>query len=405
MTSLERSWSRNEVVHQRAALTALALAVVFVPAFVAIQSAQAQTYVVLHVFSGKSDGASPTAALIRDAAGNLYGTTTGGGVSENGTVFRLDASGKEAVLYSFAGPPDGASPFGGLVRDAAGNLYGTTYVGGTSGNETVFKLDASGTETVLHSFAGPPADGANPASPLVIDAAGNLYGTTYAGGSSDEGTVFKVARSGRETVLYSFGGGNDGASPWAGLILNAAGSLYGVTTLGGTSNSGTVFKVDKTGKETVLYKFMGAPDGSEPTGSLVRDSKGSFYGTTQTGGANNYGTVFKLDTLGTETVLYSFGLEPDGETPVAGLVRDSAGNLYGTTLQGGGNYVCLYSGSSCGTVFKLSEAGEETLLHSFAGSDGGNPWGGMVRDAKGNLYGTTETGGPHSGGVVFKHTP
>jgi uncharacterized repeat protein (TIGR03803 family) len=317
----------------------------------------------------------------------------------------MDAAGDESVLYSFTGQPDGENPFAGVIRDTAGNLYGTTYVGGASGYGVVFKLEPSGKERVLHSFAGPPTDGAYPAAVLVADAAGNLYGTTTAGGSSNAGTVFKLDRAGRETVPYSFLGGDDGAYPLANLLLDRAGNLYGTTALGNPSNAGTVFKLDRTGSETVLYRFTGGADGGEPSGSLVRDSNGNLYGTTEIGGANNNGAVFKLDASPNEAVLYSFGPEPDGETPVAGLMRDPAGNLYGTTLQGGGTYVCLYSDSSCGTVFRLTQAGVETVLHSFAGSDGGNPQGGLVRDAKGVLFGTAETGGPDSGGVVFKVIP
>jgi uncharacterized repeat protein (TIGR03803 family) len=405
MTSPPRHWNWSPGMHLRAARTVMALAGMLGPAIVAIHSAQAQSFGVLYAFTAQPDGGSPIAGLIRDAAGNLYGTTNGGGALGYGTVYRVDAAGTETVLYSFAGPPtDGAYPSAALVMDAAGNLYSTTSLGGAAGYGTVFKLDASGTETVLHSFARPPRDGAYPGAALVMDAAGSFYSTTTRGGASNAGTVFKLDTAGRETVLHSFTGGKDGALPVAGLVGDAAGNLFGTTTLGGASNSGTVFKLDRTGKKTVLYSFAGGSDGAWPIAGLVRDSGGNFYGTTEAGGATGNGTVFKLDASGNETILYSFGGAPDGATPMAGLIRDVGGTLYGTTLRGGSSFVCNVSGGTCGTVFRLSAAGKETVLHSFTGSSGGNPEGVLVRDAKGNLYGTAVSGGPGDG-VVFKLNP
>jgi uncharacterized repeat protein (TIGR03803 family) len=251
--------------------------------------------------------------VIRDSVGNLYGTTGGGGTFGFGTVFKLDTSGKETVLYSFTGGADGEFPEAGLVRDVAGNLYSTTIFGGTSGNcnggcGTVFKLDTTGKETVLYSFRN--GDGAYPNS-VIRDSAGNLYGTTYGGGppsfcfGSGCGVVFKVDTTGKETVLYTFTGGADGANPYAGLVRDAKGNLYGTTSYGGDmaackGGCGVVFKLDKTGKETVLHRFMGA-DGASPYAGLVRDAKGNIYGTTFTGGdltcvvyVGGCGVVFKL---------------------------------------------------------------------------------------------------------------
>jgi uncharacterized repeat protein (TIGR03803 family) len=215
-------------------------------------------------------------------------------------VFKLDTAGRQTVLHSFAGAPDGQFPNTKLVRDAAGNLYGTTELGGdpkcnfTNGCGTVFKLDATGTETVLHSFTARPLDGAFPEGGLVRDAAGNLYGTTYFGGASDFGTVFKLDNAGMETVLYSFTGGTtDGAYPLAGLLQGATGNLYGTTNLGGASNLGTVFRVTTSGTETMLHSLKGG-EGKNPRAGLARDTASNLYGTTSSGGPFNKGTVFKL---------------------------------------------------------------------------------------------------------------
>ena len=397
---------------------ALALLMVFVPAVVA----QAQTFTVLYNFTG-ADGGAPQAGLIRDSSGNLYGTTEGGG-SGYGVVFELTATGTYTVLHEFCTVrycTDGEYPFAGLVRDAAGNLYGTTYAGGTSnacgdsGCGTVFKVNKHGKESVLYSFTGEP-DGAAPDAGLVQDAAGNLYGTTVEGGAYGSGTVFKLSKTGKETVLYSFTGtGGDGARPCAGLVRAAAGNVYGTTYAGGTGQCddnglmgcGTVFKLSKTGKETVLYSFAGTGDGAYPYAGLVRDAAGNLYGATyDSEGGEGYGVVFKLDETGTETVLHSFTDEPDGAYPYAEtLVRDAKGDLYGTTFGGGSGYCESYIG--CGVVFAVTATGTETVLYTFPedGGDGANPIAGLVRDAKGNLYGTTWLGGAYGVGVVFKLTP
>lgn len=246
------------------AVDALVFAAVLVPAVVVTVSVQAQTFSVLHQFTGApSDGAYPQAGLVRDARGNLYGTTLrGGNVCGGlgcGTVFEVDKKFSETVLYKFMGSGgDGEMPQAGVVRDTQGNIYGTTYVGGASGDGTVFKVDSTGSETVWHSFGNSP-DGAVPYAGLVQDAEGNLYGATSGGGDSPCdapygcGTVFKVDTMGNETVLYRFTGtGGDGEQPWSGLVQDRKGHLYGTTRYGGTSGNGTVFKVDTTGNETVL---------------------------------------------------------------------------------------------------------------------------------------------------------
>jgi uncharacterized repeat protein (TIGR03803 family) len=422
----------------RAVTIALAIAIMLVPAVVAAR-AQAQTYkeTVLHSFSyNGTDGDIPLAGLIRDAAGNLYGTTVTGGTGNCdyypfwgcGTVFKVTKTGQETVLYSFTGPPDGQYPDASVVRDAKGNLYGTTPYGGSDacydgyeyGCGVVYKVDTTGKETVLYTFTGTGGDGGYPRAALVLGPNGTLYGTTYYGGSGacndgvglGCGTVFRLVPNGKETVLHSFTGtGGDGSYPQAELLGDPKGDLYGTTEYGGDptcgnddSGCGTVFKLDNAGKETVLYTFTWGGDGDYPLAGLVRDAEGNLYGTTAGGGANFWGTVFKLDKGNNETVLYSFcsqGSCADGASPFGGVVRDKEGNLYGTTFRGGA--------SGDGTVFKLSRTGNETVLHSFTGSadggDGSNPVASLVRDAKGNLYGITQYGGTNNYGTVFELTP
>jgi len=296
---------------------------------------------VLYSFTGGNDGANPFAGLVLES-GVLYGATYNGGASGYGVVFKLER-GKESVLYSFTGAADGANPYAGLVSDSKGNLYGTTASGGASGYGVVFKIGKNGGETVLYSFTG-GADGANPYGGLMRTSSGNLYGTTYNGGTSDYGTVFEVDKN-TETVLYSFAGGVDGANPYAGLVSDSEGNLYGTASHAGASDAGAVFKIDKAGAETVLYSFTGGADGGFPYGGLVRNSAGNLYGTTFSGGASQGGVVFEVNKAGEETVLYSFTGQADGGSPFAGLVQDSSGNLYGTTFLGGA--------SGYGVAFKL----------------------------------------------------
>jgi uncharacterized repeat protein (TIGR03803 family) len=368
-------------------------------------AAQGQTFKVLYNFEG-SDGAYPLGGLVQDAKGNLYGTTSAGGSHYAGAVFEVPTTGGEKVLYSFwCQGRDGGSPYGGLLQDAKGNLYGTTYYCGVDYYGVVFKLVAkSGEEQALYGFSG-GADGEYPYAGLVQDAAGNLYGTTGYGGTSNDGTVFKLSKAGNETVLYSFTG-STGEYPLGGLVAGKGfDDLFGTTEEGGKYGYGTVFKVaSKTGKETVLHSFeYNGSDGAYPGyGYLVQDPQGNFYGTTEVGGPSGAGTVFKMTSSGTETVLYSFSGGADGGYPFAGVILDKNGNLYGTTYEGGD----LKCGNvyGCGTVFMLDTSGKETVLHSFKDSDGAYPYAGLIRDAKGNLYGTTYAGG-HDYGVVFKLTP
>jgi uncharacterized repeat protein (TIGR03803 family) len=281
--------------------------------------------------------------LILDSAGNLYGTTSEGGSWNLGVVYQLDPGGRQTVLHSFTYGTDGQHPAGAVIRDSAGNLYGTTDGGGAANAGVVFKVSAAGEETVLYSFLG-LYDGAYPNADLIRDAAGDLYGTTFGGGSVGLGTVFKLDASGDETVLFNFEGPN-GCNPSGGVAQDAAGNLYGITQSGGGANLGVVYKLDTVGQETVLHAFAGYPDGYGPSGAVALDSEGNLYGTTSDGGTAGYGTVYMVDPSGGEAVLYSFTGQTDGGGPYAGVSRDSAGNLWGTASYDG-------AGSN-GLVFKL----------------------------------------------------
>ncbi len=349
---------------------------------------------VLHSFTGGADGMWPVGELVIDAAGNVYGAATLGGAYGVGVIYKLDALGNETVLHSFTGHLDGFVPEAGVIRDAAGNLYGTTSYGGASFQGCVFKLDPSGNETVLYSFQG-SSDGSDPVAGLTRDAAGNLYGTTQSGGASGRGTVFKLDASGNESILHSFQGGADGDGPVSGVIRDAAGNLYGTTTDGGIDSYGSVYKIDASGNETQLYAFNQS-DGLLPRADLIRDAGGNLYGTTAGGGAWGSGVVFKLDSAGNEKVLYSFAPQPiyARSGPTSGVIRDPAGNFYGTVLGGGPAYL--------GYVYKLAANGVETTLLGFNGGHSGNsPAGGLVSDGVGNMYGTTQYGGAANAGVVY----
>jgi uncharacterized repeat protein (TIGR03803 family) len=397
---------RNCLISAPALLLLLTFQPIAMSQHVATRSPRAH-YQVLYRFQNSPDGSQPWAELVRDSAGNLYGTTYQGGANM-GTVFKVDSNGKETVLYTFPNSvgSDGAKPFSPLILDNAGNLYGTTAAGGGAFDAgTVLRINKRDKETVLYSFQGSP-DGQLPVSGLLRDAAGNLFGTTVAGGDSGNGTVFHLDKSGKETVLYSFAGGTDGSAPNGSLARDAAGNFYGTTSTGAGSGCydrqgcGSVFMLDRTGKEIVLHKFTGGKDGSLPYADVIRDAAGNLYGTTSEGGAFDKGTVFKLDKTGKETMLYYFTGGKDGAFPYGRLLRDGSGNLYGTS-GGGGAF-------GKGTVFKLDATGKkEIVLHSFAGgSDGEQPVAGLIRDAAGNFYGTTLFGGDVAqDGVVFKITP
>jgi uncharacterized repeat protein (TIGR03803 family) len=375
---------------------------VVIIAMLTLGSAQPTHSQTLKVLYSLSSPAVADYGVIRDPAGNLYGTTIFGGAFRSGSVFKIKQGGAEAVLYSFTGGVDGNRPSGGLVRDSAGNLYGVTASGGAFGYGTVFKVVPGGKESVLYSFTNQTV-ASGPIGRLVRDSSGYLYGVTASGGIPNSGTVFKLSPGGVLTVLYTFTGGNggpDGANPTGGLVRDPAGNLFGTTIQGGAFKTfGTVFKVDSAGNETILHSFSGGTDGGYPNGELVGDSSGNIYGTTGGGGAFGQGTVFKVDSSGNETVLYSFdNLHNDGRNPSGGLYRDSAGNLYGNTSVGG-EY-------GWGTTYRLDTSNNETILYSFTGgSDGRYPIGPLTHDGAGNLYGTTDGGGSAGYGEVFKMKP
>ena len=298
---------------------------------------------ILHSFI-LSDGSGPIGSPVLDPQGNIYGITGAGGDLNAGTVFKLNINGNITILY---GTPQASRA--GLIRDAAGNLYGTTYVGGDFSVGNVFKLglDSSGNPTVptvLHSFGGTSTDARLPAARLLLDSGGTLWGTTESGGASSRGAVFKIDAAGNYSVVHSFNG-TDGAIPEGGLIIDPAGNFYGTTFHGGTSDNGTVFRMTPAGAVTVLHNFSGA-DGVEPQGDLAIDAAGNIYGATALGGRANQGAAWKLDTTNRLTVLHNFVGPPDGTQPVGEMLLDTAGNLYGTTVLGGT--------SSMGTVFKIA---------------------------------------------------
>jgi len=320
---------------------------------------------VLHTFKGGSDGRQPQwGNLFRDKTGNLFDTTVYGGLSVSdvggGVVYKVSNTGKETILHKFAGgAEDGLEPQTGLIQDASGTFYGTTAAGGSGPFGecgTVFKMSKSGKVTVLHSFA--IGDGCQPIGGLVMDAAGNMYGETSTGGSTGLGTVFKITKTGKVTTLHSFTGQPDGALPLGILVLDKAGNIYGTTPGGGnpsctTANQGcgVVFKIDTHGKETILHSFL-RPEGGGPYAGLVLDAAGNLYGTTSGFAAHNWGSIFKLDKKGTFTKLYDFTGGADGGFSFSGMTQDKAGNFYGTTYLGGIANGC--DGQGCGVVFKLT---------------------------------------------------
>ena len=414
----------------RPATVALALAIALGLTIVVTRSLEAQTFDVLHSFTGGGDGASPGAGLTMDKGGNFYGTTKNGGANGPngyGTVFKFTHTHSGWALnplYGFSGGDDGASPGARVIIGADGTLYGTTSYGGGSrcggnGCGTVFNLqppvDASTnvltdwTETVLYQFTG-GSDGALPVGDLIFDQSGNIYGVTAGGGSSQEGTVYELTPSNgnwTESVVWSFTGGNDGGKPAGGVIFDGAGNLYGTTQVGGSHGYGSVFQFVPAGSswsQNTLYSFQNGSDGASPTAGLIFDPSGDLYGTTASGGPGGGGTVFELTPQrnGTWalTVLYAFGGEAGGG-PQADLTMDAAGNLYGTTYEDGAY--------KYGSVFELvpSNGGwRYSDLHDFTfGSDGAEPVGNVVLDANGNLYGTALAAGGLGYGTVFEITP
>lgn len=324
----------------------------------------------LHHFGADGDGAIPAAGVVFGPDERLYGTTFAGGASGNGIVFALSPSSTicpavtcpwtEAVLYSFTGGNDANPAYGDLVFDTAGNIYGTTT--GTTGTGLVYELMPSGsgwTENVLHTFEGSP-DGYELLGGVILDSAGNVYGTTVYGGASDVGMVFKLTYSSgsgwTESVLHNFGAGNDGGDPFAGLIFDPTGNLYGATTTGGQGGGGTVFKLTPSGSGwnfSVIYSFTGNGD-CGPWAPLSMDTAGNLYGTTYCDGANGAGNIFELTSTASGwiyTSLKDFSIDRhDGSNPISSVIMDSHGNLYGTASSGGTG--CRYT--NCGVVWEIT---------------------------------------------------
>ncbi len=434
-----QSWTIN--VGFGPATAALAIAIVFALTALVTPFAQAQTFTVLHNFTGGADGASPAAGLVMDKAGNLYGTASAGGAGY-GTVFKLTHTGGGWIvnpIYQFQGGSDGAIPLAALVFGPDGSLYGTTeiggnnvcqYVGGATGCGTVFNLKPPPNrpksfanpwvETVIYRF-GFYTDGAQPYSEVLFDAAGNLYGTTAAGGPNDDhdgidggggcgyhcGTVYELSPSNggwAETTIFAFSE-DSSANPQAGLVFDQAGNLYGVTADEGQEGMGSIFQLQPSGSgwtERTLHSMQWG-EGTNVYSTLVMDAAGNLYGG-NTGYSGYYGTyngnVFTLTPNGQSwsfSSLYSF---PAKDGPYGSLTMGAAGNLYGTTSIGGAN--------NYGEVFKLTPFNggwNYTSLHDFIGSDGCNSTGKIILDAKGNLYGTTSSCGASSHGNVWEITP
>jgi uncharacterized repeat protein (TIGR03803 family) len=385
----------------------LVLVIAVLLSIVTLPRTQAQTFSVIHNFTG-SDGGNPLNGLFLNSKGAMYGTTSTGGAYGSGVVFRVAPKGAETLLYTFTGGADGGSPQSFLIEDTAGNLYGTTNSGGASGAGTVFKI--SGTkETVLYSFGAQSNDGSTPEAGLVMDASGNLYGTTTQGGLHSGGTVFKLvpAESGSwtENILYNFGNGTDGATPVAGVTFDASGNLYGTTSAGGAHGYGRVFELSAANSwaETVIHDFANQDDGATPYAGLVAGPSGVFYGAATDGGSNGGGTVFELTPSGGSwnfSVIYSVpGWGISGT--FRNVLVDSKGTIYGTTHCDGAD--------TMGTVYQLVPSGGSwnyTLLYTFdnATTDGYYVFSNLVlRDGK--LYGTASTGGSDNGGVIFEVTP
>jgi uncharacterized repeat protein (TIGR03803 family) len=376
-----------------------------------------QTFKTLASFDGPN-GSYSIAPLVQGADGNFYGTTDEGGTSGLGTVFKITQSGKLTSLHSFCTQvscSDGKLPAAALIRGMDGNFYGTTESGGNGlyGGGTIFKITPTGWLTTLYSFCLQTncPDGDSPNS-LVQGFDGNFYGTTYGGGASNWGSVFKMTPQGKLVTLYSFcaeSACTDGSSPESGLMQSDDGDFYGTTYGGsnqcsGSANCGTVFKISPSGQLVTLYAFCALPncaDGSQPSG-LALGSNGSFYGTTYSGGTCGYGTFFSIGTAGLTTI-YSFCAQTfESANPVGTPVQGSDGRFYGTTSGGSGG---------TGTVFKITPGGDLTTLYTFCSqmgcADGSDPLSGLVQGTNGSFYGTTVQGGnlncdqPYGCGTIF----
>lgn len=363
-----------------------------------------RSYIVLHQFGAGNDASENyTGSLVQGSDGNFYGLSYAGGTNGLGTLFSISPSGSDSVLYSFASsaPVDGYYPYGGgLVLAGDGNFYGMTNEGGTNGFGTIFRATPGGVVTTLYEFTGGASDGSYPESGLTLGTDGNLYGVTTEGGQYASGVAFKMTLTGTYSVIYHFGHMGDPVDvSFSSLVLASDGNFYGVGYLAGANGYGGVFKLTPAGVETVLYSFTGPSDGANPSSTLVQGADGDLYGMTSSGGANGFGTAFKISTTGTFTLLHTFAGAPADaayayDNP---LVLGSDGNFYGMTASGGT--------SNNGTLFQMTPSGTITILHSFEGptADGANPYSGLTIGSDGYIYGTTAAGGANNGGVFFRY--
>jgi len=398
-------------------ISALAVTAAFV---LSVASAAAVTTDVILSFE-EHEGEYADTDLETDSAGNIYGTTVLGGDFGSGTVFQLSPTPNgwvHTVLYSFTGGADGGEPYKGVTIDREGNLYGTAVTGGSGSCEggcgVAYKLTNSGgnwTQTVIHAFTGGD-DGSGPGARLTVDRGGNIYGMAPTGGANGLGTIYKISQAGAAwtfKVIHTFTGGDDGATGSAGRMVLRRARLYGAATTGGAHGSGVIFELSPRAVGEwdfrAIYAFKGQPDGSFPYGALLFAGSGKIYGTTYYGGTSGIGAVYELSPRRNgewnENVIYSFQEGSDGNSPISNLVFDPAGNLYGTTSEGG---------LGSGTIFKLSPIGggqwTETVVHPFQGPpDGAFAYNGMVVDRLGNFYGATVHGGKNDDGSVYKFTP
>ena len=353
---------------------------------------------------------SPLGALVQDAAGNFYGTTQGGGTHGYGSVYRVTTAGAFTTLYSFTGGGDGSTPSGALLLYSDGNLYGTTFDGGSFGFGTVFSVTTGGTLTTLHGFNR--ADGRSPRSGLVAGTDGRLYGTTVGGGAYNTGTVFATTPAGDLTTLHSFVRG-EGTAPQASLVRGTDGNFYGTTAFNGSTDNrtdgpGGVFRISPAGDFQALHLFSGPSEGYGAVAGLVQGSDGAFYGVNPDGGANGNGTIFRVAADGTFQVIYTFsasnyGYNNDGIAPLGTLLDGGDGRFYGDANLGGTN--------GTGTVFAVTPAGAFTTIYSFSSltrdgtnAEGANPYAGFVRGADGRLYAPISAGGASDDGTVVAFT-
>jgi uncharacterized repeat protein (TIGR03803 family) len=367
-------------------------------------NALAAKFTVIHNFGKGNDGENPFGDMIADADGNLIGTTAYGGANGYGLVFKLSPRGRETRLLVMQ--PGENGPFAGVTADALGNLYGTTVQGGASDYGTIFKLAPDGTQTIVHNF-GSGTDGALAYAGLTLAASGNFFGATFEGGNGNCGgegcgTIYKLSANGTEKVLYAFLGGADGQLPYAAALVDRADNLFGTTYEGGAGDCGggcgTVYEFVH-GAKTILHAFTGGADGGSPIGKLFADDAGNYYGTTFAGGSTTCsggcGTVFKIDSNGTVSTIWSFQGGSDGANPSGGVIMDGAGIIYGTTSAGGA--------ANANTIYRIEPNGTEKILYAFTGgADGDAPYAALTMDENGDLFGTAPGGGTYGMGTAFR---